>query len=204
MSILGIDPGKTGGFCLMSDCGERFRFWPMPLVGGKVSSVGIAQLYNEIKGLCKEPPKVFIEKIFSKPTDAVSQADYDSVRDFLDVVKAQGELSRENLIVPTLPKIRMDGRVGNLTYAQGAGRLEMCALWGWSITLVSPVTWTKRLHAGIDGKLPPKEKSMVYVSQRWPHLYQQGSPIWPGKTKAPHLGLLDALMIAEHGRTASQ
>jgi hypothetical protein len=100
--------------------------------------------------------------------------------------------------------MKHDGKVGMASYFKGAGLLEMPHLWGWSFVHVPPGTWCKKMHAGIDGKLHPKEKSRVYLSQHWPHLYAKGSDIWPGRTKHPHEGLMDALMIAEYGRQSSQ
>lgn len=215
ISVLGVDPGKTGGLCLINNDGTRFKFWDMPTTAGGVCGVGLAEIYRQVQALCKNPPRVFIEKIFTKPTDAVKQADYDYARRLCDFLKpSQSDESggggpdswsfarflQEYGPPPTLPPVRLDGRVGNLNYAHGAGLLEMPHLWGWSITKCSPRTWCAVMHRGLPEKLPPKEKSCLYVSQRWPDLYRQGSDIWPGKTKLPSLGRLDALMIAEYGR----
>lgn len=96
--------------------------------------------------------------------------------------------------------MKHDGKVGMGSYFKGAGLLEMIHLWEWKVVLVPPVTWCTKMHAGIDGKLHPKDKSRVYLAQHFPDLYQKGSPIWPGRTKHPHEGMMDALMIAEYGR----
>ena len=159
--ILGIDPGKQGGFCLMSADGRNMRFWVMPLTAGKVCGVQLATLYKEIASMCKSPPRCFVEKVQARPTD---------------------------------------GKVGMASYFKGAGLLEMPLLWGWSFVHVSPPSWCNKMHAGLDARLHPKDKSRSYISQHWPHLYTKGSPIWPGRTKHPHEGLMDSLMIAEYGR----
>jgi hypothetical protein len=159
--ILGIDPGKEGGFCLMSADGKVKRFWRMPLTGGKVCGVQLAALYHKIKDMCLLPPRCFVEKVQARPTD---------------------------------------GRVGMASYFKGAGLLEMPVLWGWSFVHVTPPSWCAKMHAGIDKKLHPKEKSRSYISQHWPELYTPGSPIWPPRMKKPHEGIQDALMIAEYAR----
>ena len=145
----------------MSSCGKRMKFWKMPLTVNKVCGVQLAALYNEIKSMCKLPPRCFVEKVQARPTD---------------------------------------GKVGMASYFKGAGLLEMPMLWGWSFVQVTPPSWCNKMHAGIDAKLHPKEKSRAYISQHWPALYVKGSDIWPPRMKKPHEGLMDSLMIAEYAR----
>lgn len=160
-AILGIDPGKQGGFCLLSPCGKNMRLWKMPLTGGKVCPVQIATLYKEIFTLCRKPPLTFVEKA--------------------QVMKT-------------------DGKVGMGSYFKGYGFLFMTALWDWPIVEVPPGTWCRTMHAGIDGKMHPKDKSRKYIAQHLPHLYVKGSEMWPERMQKPHEGLMDAYMIAEFGR----
>lgn len=246
-STLGVDPGKVGAFCLLDPTGRRVKFWDMPITADKICGVGIAQVYNEVRSICSEPPVVYIEKIFTMPTDAVRQSDYDYARrlcDFLQDGTSNGssgavakfvrslnfsgtfttnniengtgddadcptsavlvELARFLATLgrpPTLPPVRLDGRVGNLNYAHGAGLLEMVHLWNWPIVRVPPKTWTSILHKGLPKNLEPKDRSRLYVSERFPELYKKGSELWPARMKNPHLGRLDALMLAVYGRS---
>lgn len=137
----------------------------MPLTGGKVCGALIAELYREIKSLCRVPPLVVIEKV---------QA------------------------------MKHDGKVGMGSYFKGAGLLEMCRLWGWQVVLVPPQTWCKKLHAGIDTKLDPKDKSRVYLSMHFPELYKPGSDMWSERSKKPHEGKMDALMLTEYALLTHQ
>lgn len=93
-----------------------------------------------------------------------------------------------------------DGRVGLMTYAQEAGRLEMCALWRWPIHLVHPKTWMSKIHMGLPKKLEAKEKSLHSFMLRFPYLCDKGSDFWPESSKKPLDGLVDAALIAEYGR----
>ena len=145
----------------MSADGSKMRLWHMPLIGGKVTGVGVASVYNEIIPLCKVPPKVYIEKV---------QA------------------------------MKHDGKVGMASYMIGAGYLEMVHMLGWSVTLVPPVTWCKVMHASLPQAMKPKDKSRLYISQKYPHLYQKGSQLWPGRTQHPHEGLMDSFMLATYAR----
>lgn len=64
--ILAIDPGKSGGFALVERMNANILgLWPMPLTGGKVCAVGIANIYHDIRTRIPfgEVPAVFIEKV---------------------------------------------------------------------------------------------------------------------------------------------
>lgn len=203
-SILAIDPGKTGGFALLSADGTRYRFWQMPLLGKLITAPAIASVYEEIKTLCKEPPKVFIERIFTMPTDACSQEAYNEAREYLAAHKRNLENGGPiDSAVPQLPDVRMDGRVGQSRYAEGYGYLHMCALWQWPITTVSPKTWMAVMYKGLPGHLEKKDRSRYFVQQRWPELMVKGSVIWPERAKKAHDGLCDALCLAEYGRLST-
>lgn len=202
-SIVGVDPGKGGGFALVSGCGRRHKFWEMPLTGGKVCGVGIANVYKEIASLCSEPPTVAIEKIFTMPTDAVSQKDFRTMKEVCSLLRDDqaDEARRRACELPaSVGAFRLDGRVGNLTYALGAGLLEMPHLWGWSIIRIPPRTWCNWAHQGLDRKMKPKDRSRKAISQFWPDFYREGSPMWPKGKKRPHEGIMDALLIAEYVR----
>lgn len=81
------------------------------------------------------------------------------------------------------------------SYAVGFGKLL-----GWleaaqaTYTLVAPVTWTKALHKGCTAK-EAKGKSLEAAKRLFPKV-----KLITGKGHVPHMGIVDALLIAEYGR----
>lgn len=64
--------------------------------------------------------------------------------------------------------------------------------------LVSPRTWTAALHKGLPRHLnSPKQKSLLIAKT----LYPQEDFLATKRCKVPHTGIVDALLIAEYGRT---
>lgn len=62
-------------------------------------------------------------------------------------------------------------------------------------TLVTPRVWTKEMHEGISGD-DPKKKSLIAVGRLFPGIDLRGTE----KSRVPHDGMVDALLIAEYGR----
>lgn len=86
------------------------------------------------------------------------------------------------------------GVVSMFNYGTGFGRLlGWCEMLGLPFTLVPPRTWTREMHMGCTGK-DAKEKSLQAVLRLFPQedLKERG--------RKPHLGIVDALLIAEYGR----
>lgn len=61
--------------------------------------------------------------------------------------------------------------------------------------LVPPRTWTKVIHAGCTGD-DAKEKSLQAVQRLFPTV----DLLATDRSRVPHQGLIDALLIAEYGR----
>lgn len=61
-------------------------------------------------------------------------------------------------------------------------------------TLVHPATWSKEIHGKLAGN-DPKIKSKAIIQDLYPHENLLASP----RSKIPHLGLVDALLISEYG-----
>lgn len=79
-------------------------------------------------------------------------------------------------------------------YGTGFGRLMgWCEALGLPFELVTPQTWGKVMHAGTSGK-DPKARSLQAVQRLFP-----GVALTVGKGKKPHMGLAEALLIAEYG-----
>ena len=83
------------------------------------------------------------------------------------------------------------------TYGVGFGRLI-----GWleslevPYTLVTPQAWMKTMHVGTDTKLDAKARSLQAARRVFPAVNLLASE----RSKKPHDGLVDALLLAEHGR----
>ena len=61
---------------------------------------------------------------------------------------------------------------------------------------VRPAIWCKELHMGCEGVEKPKDKSRLVVSRLFPSVDLKATP----RSKSPHEGMMDALLIAEFGR----
>ena len=82
------------------------------------------------------------------------------------------------------------------TYGDHFGQLQgFLMAFGIPFTLVSPVTWTKVMHTGIDASLPAKKKSMLAFQRSAVNV-----TLIPPGCRVPHDGLVDAYLIAEWGR----
>jgi hypothetical protein len=61
--------------------------------------------------------------------------------------------------------------------------------------LVRPNIWTKEIHTGVSGEIPPKKRSAIVASRIYPNFDFKAS----SACKKPHDGLIDAALIAEYG-----
>lgn len=73
------------------------------------------------------------------------------------------------------------------------GVLHTCRI---PITLIIPKVWTSDIHEGLDPMLPAKEKSAIAISRMYPGIDFRSS----SRCRKPHDGIMDAVLIAEHGR----
>lgn len=64
------------------------------------------------------------------------------------------------------------------------------------LTLVTPQTWQKVMHMGIEKTLDPKQRSLIAVSRLFPTTDLRAS----ARCSVQHDGLVDALLLAEWGR----
>lgn len=82
------------------------------------------------------------------------------------------------------------------TYGQGFGEIiGVLTAQRIPFTLVGPRKWQQVIHEGTDSHLDPKNRTLQ-AAQR---LYPGQSLLASERSKKPHLGLMDALMIAEYG-----
>jgi len=84
-----------------------------------------------------------------------------------------------------------------LTMGRNYGYLEACLeLNRCKVTYVEPSKWCKEIHAGIDKRLKPKERSLIAVER----LFPEQPFLATERCKKPHDGLIDGALIAEYGR----
>lgn len=88
------------------------------------------------------------------------------------------------------------GIASAFNYGVGYGEL-LGVLWalGLAHTLVPPRTWTKAIHAGTKDA-EPKKRTLEAVQRLFPEMKLTAND----RCKKPHLGIVDALAIAEYGR----
>lgn len=90
-----------------------------------------------------------------------------------------------------------NGSVSMFHYGTHFGEL-MGMLYALSLPfeLVPPQSWTKTMHAGANKKDPPKVRSLASVQR----LFPKANLLATSRSRKPHEGLIDALLIAEYGR----
>lgn len=90
----------------------------------------------------------------------------------------------------------IEGRTSLFNYAAAWGRLDgiLTAL-GIRYVMISPQTWTKKMHAGTT-KAKPKVRSFEAVKRLAPELDLLATP----RCSKPHMGIVDAYLIAEFVR----
>ena len=103
----------------------------------------------------------------------------------------------------TIPHIYLEravafgmGTKSAFNYGRGFAALEIAInLSRIPATHIEPGKWTKVMHAGIDARLKPKEKSQIAVSRVAPHLVSA----LPKRGERFAEGPMDALLIALYG-----
>jgi len=90
-----------------------------------------------------------------------------------------------------------NGAVSMYNFGYTAGVTEMCiAALGIPYTMVTPLEWTKKMHLGLSKDIGPKERSLIVFKRKYPGV----SFVLTERSTKHHTGLVDALLIAEHGR----
>lgn len=80
------------------------------------------------------------------------------------------------------------GRVyGNMEAMISAHKIPM--------TLVTPQAWQKVTHLGVEKQIDPKQRSLLAAKR----LYPEQDFLATERSKVPHDGLVDAILIAEYG-----
>ena len=228
--VLGVDPGKSGAFVLINKFEQIVNTWDMTYAGSTLSALATSEVYRDVSEFVEAYSaehgieaqlEIFIEKAFTKPTDAI-QEDYIGALEavcrevvLVDQNIGEGVVRASEALQPVLEKVdfarrlaaqgggrgRVDGRVGVFNYAKSAGVLECCASFGLSYTLVHPKTWCTVMHKGADHKAKAKDKSRQIIERRWPEYAKKGSPLWRPRGRKMDDGKMDAYLIACYGLT---
>jgi hypothetical protein len=83
------------------------------------------------------------------------------------------------------------------TFGHNVGMIEgILKAYGVPYSKVTPQSWQKEIHVGIDKKLDPKERSRRAAAQLFPHSDFRKSE----RCKKAHDGIVDAVLIAEYAR----
>ena len=229
--ILGVDPGKEGAFVLINEAGQIIDTERMVYDGPTLSATATARAYRKFQefvhayeGQHNDPSTltVFIEKGFTKPSDATSEAYIAKLEEVCrETVVRAGKLDNSlldcseafrpilglidearRMVVQSGGRGKTDGRVGTFNYGRSCGMLEICAAYSMPYVLVHPKTWQAVMHMGCDSKLKAKDRSRQAVGRRWPEYAQKGSQLWPSRCKKMHEGLMDSFLIAQYGLQA--
>jgi crossover junction endodeoxyribonuclease RuvC len=117
--------------------------------------------------------------------------DANALRRWLEVHKHEIEIAYVER-AQAMPK---QGVTSVFQYGRGFGILEATlAAVGIPVELVAPVVWAKAMHAGLSGET--KAKSVVAAGKLFP-AYDFRISV---KAKKPHLGMVEAALLAEYGR----
>jgi crossover junction endodeoxyribonuclease RuvC len=88
------------------------------------------------------------------------------------------------------------GISSTFSYGDHFGQLQgLCIALNIPFILVPPGLWTRAMHVGAKGD-DPKRRSLEVVKRLFPNV-----PLIPKPKKTPHLGMVDALLIAAYGRS---
>lgn len=171
--VLGIDPGLDGGLVLLGENSEMFEKWVIPCFTS-YSTKKNSKTGKETKSTKRSLDLVSLNKIFEIAKPMATHAVLEQVA------------SRPGMSAPAVFKF---GRVyGTLEGLLVAHRIPY--------TLCIPRVWTKVIHAGIEGGLEPKDKSLIALGRLFPTVNLRATD----RSVKPHEGLMDALLIAEWGR----
>lgn len=93
------------------------------------------------------------------------------------------------------------GVTSMFNYGKGVGILEgMIVALGYAYTMVRPTEWMRHMHAGTDGALGTKERSLQAVYRLFPKANLKPT----ARCRRDSDGMAEALLIAEYGRRVLQ
>lgn len=101
-------------------------------------------------------------------------------------------------LVGAMPK---QGVSSTFKFGRTFGTLEgIVGALGFPLHLIRPKEWQKVAHLGTPGGADPKERSILAASRLYPTAdLVRGTTTTRERASKPHLGLVDALLIAHYG-----
>ena len=97
-------------------------------------------------------------------------------------------------LVHSMPK---QGVASSFKFGRTFGVLEgMLTAFGIPFMLVTPQKWCKAMHEGVEKLEDPKKRSVIAAGRLFPNIDLRATE----RSRVPHSGMLDALLIAEWGR----
>lgn len=89
-----------------------------------------------------------------------------------------------------------NGSVSMFNYGQHMGEIiGILTTLEMSFILVPPATWSKKMHAGVTASPDTKKRSRIAVERLYPDLKLLATE----RSKKPHEGMVDAVLIAAYG-----
>lgn len=174
--VLGIDPGLDGGFVIVSPNGEILERHVMPTIES-TKRTKKKQKDGTVKDASST--KRFIDLVELNRIFVTLKVKTDHA--FMEQVA-----SRPGMSAPSVFKF---GRVYGILEA-------LLTAHQMPYTLVTPQKWTKSIHAGIEGGLEPKKKSLMALNRLFPTVDLRLKETH----SKPHEGLMDAFLIAVWGK----
>ncbi len=173
MNIMGIDPGITGGIVVLDENQKVLAKHAMPAIITKKQTTSTKTGKTTTKTTTQLDLKVIAQIL-------------EEWADYVDMVYLEKVAAMPNQGVSSVFKF---GRV--------YGALEgMVTAFKMPMTLVTPAQWCKELHKGVSASMQPKDKSRVVIGRLFPKVDLRATE----RSKKPHEGMVDALLISEYGR----
>lgn len=144
----------------------------------------------------ESPRKVIFSQVM--PLIGNKEIDLVELRTLLLGLK-QRAADKGTILTVFLEKVRSrpgQGVVAMFTFGRGLGMLEgMLTALEIPVQQITPQAWVKEMHAGMDGRLKPKARSLLVVRRLYPDINLLAS----ARSTKMHEGLMDAALIATYG-----
>lgn len=121
----------------------------------------------------------------------------DNEIDFKELRKIFGSLQDVFGILEKVSAMPGQGVSSMFKFGRVFGALQSCLhIFQIPHVEVTPQRWQKSLHEGISRDLDPKKRSLIAVQR----LFPEANLLATERSRVPHDGYVDALLLAEFGR----
>lgn len=116
--------------------------------------------------------------------------------EFKRIMEFQADFENAHVYIERAQSFPKQGVSSSFNYGRHFGELlGILIAFGIPHTLVPPATWTRVIHAGTKGG-DPKARTLEAVRRLFPNKNLCAT----ARSTKPHMGIVDALAIAEYGR----